>query len=263
MTDPNAYYERGLGVEMYDLFTGGGLLAGDIAFYLAQAKRFGGPILELGAGTGRILLPLAEAGHDVVGFDMSPAMLDVAAVKLARHPALASRVRLSQGDMTAFDLRQKFALIIVSARSFQHIVTPEGQRAALRCMRRHLDAGGHLILDLFDANFELLFAKADAGPTPREARHPRSGQMVRRTVVGRHTDPLQQTVQEILRFEELDPAGNVIAQEETSWSLRWSARQEIAYLLELCSFETVNQFSDFNGSPPAYGREQLWIARAI
>ena len=49
MTDPNAYYAGGLGVEMYDLFTGGGLLAGDVEFYLHCARRFGGPILELGS----------------------------------------------------------------------------------------------------------------------------------------------------------------------------------------------------------------------
>jgi SAM-dependent methyltransferase len=262
MIDPNAYYQRGLAVEMYDLFTGQGLLAGDIAFYLDCAKRFGGPILELGAGTGRILLPLAEAGYDVTGLDMSPAMPAVAAAKLAQRPALRDRLRLMEGDMTGFDLYRHFALIIVSARSFQHIVTPEGQRTALQCMRRHLLPGGHLVLDLFDANFELLFAKHDAGPAPREARRPSSGQLVRRTVTARHNDPLRQTIREVLRFEEFDAAGNVVAAEETSWTLRWSMRQEIAYLLELCDFEAVEQFSDFNRSPPDYGREQLWIARA-
>lgn len=263
MIDPNAYYERGLAVEMYDLFTGQGLLAGDVDFYLDCARRFGGPILELGAGTGRILLPLAQAGYDVTGLDMSPAMLAAAAAKLALHPALSDRVRLIEGDMTSFDLSRHFALIIVSARSFQHIVTPQRQRAALHCMRRHLQPGGHLILDLFDANFELLFAKPDAGPPPREAPHPRSGHLVRRTVVARHNDPLRQTIQEVLRFEEFDPAGNLVAEEETSWTLRWSQRQEIAYLLELSGFEAIEQFSDFNGSPSAYGREQLWIARAV
>jgi hypothetical protein len=87
--------------------------------------------------------------------------------------------------------------------------------------------------------------------------------MVRRTIVARHNDPLRQTIQEVLRFEELDTAGNLVAEEEKSWTLRWSMRQEIAYLLELCGFDAVEQFSDFSGSPPAYGREQLWIARAI
>jgi hypothetical protein len=67
---------------------------------------------------------------------------------------------------------------------------------------------------------------------------------------------------ETLRIEELDGEGNVIDSEESSWSLRWTMRQEMAYLLELCEFEPIEEFSDFQGSPPDYGREQLWIARA-
>ncbi|WP_413468547.1 hypothetical protein [Mesorhizobium muleiense] len=177
-------------------------------------------------------------------------MLGVAAAKLEERPEVADRVRLVEGDMTNFDLGQRFALTIIPARSFQHVVTPAGQRETLRCVRRHLMSGGHLILDLFDPNFELLFENDSTNLPSREARHPRSGHLVRRTVVARHSDPLRQTVQEILRFEELDPAGKVLAREETSWTLRWSMRQEIAYLLELCGFEPVDLFSDFKGSSP-------------
>ena len=74
MSDPNAYYPGGLGVEMYDLFTGFGLLEGDVEFYLDCAARYGGPVLELGAGTGRVLVPLAAAGHEIVGVERSRAL---------------------------------------------------------------------------------------------------------------------------------------------------------------------------------------------
>jgi SAM-dependent methyltransferase len=257
MSDPNAYYAQGLGVETYDLFTGGGLLEGDVDFYLEQARGFGGPILELACGTGRILSPLAQAGHDVLGLDLSRAMLDRAALK----PGLAAVLR--QGDMRDFSIERSFALIIIAARSFQHLVDPAGQRAALSCARRHLRAGGHLILDLFDPKFELLFDPRPSAVPPREARHPETGEWVRRSVVARDTDPLHQTVKETLRFEVLDTAGAVRATEETSWTLRWSLRQEIRYLFELCGFAAVAEYSDFKGAPPAYGHEQLWIARAI
>lgn len=261
MADPNAYYAGGFGVELYDLFTGGGLLAGDVEFYLDCARRFGGPILELGTGTGRVLIPLADARHEVVGLDLSRAMLARAAAKLRERPELSHRARLVEGDMTSFDLGQRFALALVPARSFQHVVTPEGQRRTLNCIRQHLMPGGHLILDLFDPNFELLFADNSAIP-PREERHPRSGHLVRRTVIARHADPFRQTVHENLRFEEIDQAGNFMGSEETSWSLRWSTRQETAYLLELTGFHVVDLYSDFRRSPPDYGREQLWVACA-
>ena len=120
-----------------------------------------------------------------------------------------------------------------------------------------------MILDLFDPNFELLFAQSSAAPPPREARHPQTGQRVRRSIVARETDKLRQTIKETLRFEAFDASGTVVASEETSWTLRWSLRQETGDLLELSGFAPVAQFSDFQGSPPADGREQLWIAKAV
>lgn len=262
MSDPNAYYADGLGVAMYDLFTGGGLLEGDVDFYVEQARRFGGPILELAVGTGRILLPLAAAGHEVVGLDRSPAMLAMARTRFKARPEF--NAQLVEGDMRRFDLSRSFTLIIIAARSFQHLVEPADQRAALSCARRHLQPGGHLILDLFDPNFELLFDPSPAAVPSREARNPETGRLVRRTIARRETDRLRQTIKETLRFEELDDtATSVVASQETSWTLRWSLRQEMLYLLELCGFAPVAQFSDFNGAPPAYGREQLWIARAV
>lgn len=261
MSDPNAYYADGLGVAMYDLFTGGGLLEGDVDFYLEQARRLGGPILELACGTGRILLPLAQAGHDVIGLDQSRAMLDRAAEKFPARPG--PRPQLIHGDMRDFRIGRRFGLIIIAARGFQHLVDPADQRAALSCVRRHLRPGGHLILDLFDPSFELLFDPSPAALPPREARHPRTGRLVRRSVIARETDKLRQTIKETLRFEESDASGVVVAAEETSWTLRWSLRQEVLYLFELCGFAPVAQFSDFKGSPPAYGREQIWIAEAV
>jgi len=263
MSDPNRYYADHLSVAMYDAFTGGGLLAGDVDFYLEQARRSGGPILELGAGTGRITLPLAEAGYEVVGLDLSPAMLDLAEKKIAARAALKPRPVLVAGDMRDYDLGRTFALIIIAARSFQHLVEPADQRAALRCARKHLRPGGLLIVDLFDPNFDLLFAVASAALPPREAHDPASGRLVRRTVFARETDPLRQTIRETLRFEEVGASGSAVTLLETSWTLRWSLRQEMLYLFELCGFEPVAQFSDFEGSPPASGREQLWIVRAV
>jgi len=261
--DPNHYYTGGLGVTCYDLFTGNGPLAGDIAFYLDCTARFGSPVLELGCGTGRVTLALGRAGHVCTGLDLSTAMLDLARTKLADLPDVQKRVRLVSGDMANFDLTERFALVIVPARSFQHIVTPAGQRAALDCIRRHLRPGGHLVLDLFDPNFELLFADDAVPPPPRERRDPSSGRLIRRTVLTRDCDPLRQTVHETLRFDVTDEDGHLLASEETAWTLRWSLRQEMAYLLELTGFEPVALYSDFEKAPPAYGREQLWVARAI
>lgn len=120
MTDPNAYYAGGLAVRTYDLFVGEGPFAGDIAFYRGCARRFGSTVLELGVGTGRVAVPLAEAGCRVTGLDLAPAMLDVAAQRVtALAPEAAARIDLVQGDMANFELGRRFDWIVIAARAFQ------------------------------------------------------------------------------------------------------------------------------------------------
>ncbi len=260
MSDPNAYYGCGLAVATYDPFA---CAAGarDVAFYVECARRLGGPVLELATGTGRVLIPVAKVEYEAVGVDASPLMLQVARAKLAQEPEIAARVELVEGDMCDFSLGRRFGLVLIPARAFQHVVEPDRQRRALQCVRRHLKPGGHLVVDLFDPSLEGLARPAEAMPV-REVRHPITGNLIRRTVVERRNDAFRQTVHETLRIEELDGEGRVVASEETSWALRWSMRQEMAYLFELCGFEIVAQYSDFDGSPPAYGREQLWVVSA-
>ena len=255
-----AHYASKLAVATYDLFHSG---SGDVPFYLDCARRFGGPILELGSGTGRVMIPLAEAGYEVVGLDLSAAMLAAASAKLEKRPGAAARIRLVESDIKNFALEQRFALVLIPARSFQFVLTPVDQRAALNCIRRHLMPGGHLVIDLFDPNFEVRFTEDFRHMFTREVQDPVSGHRLRRTVVERDEDRVRQLLNETLRIEELDGDGNVIGSEESSWSLRWTMRQEMAYLFELSGFEPIEQYSDFLGSAPAYGREQLWVARVI
>ncbi|NJM92471.1 MAG: class I SAM-dependent methyltransferase [Rhodospirillaceae bacterium] len=226
--------------------------------------RFGGDVLELGVGTARVALALAEAGCTVTGLDLSPAMLERARQKVVSlPPSVAARLTLVQGDMSAFDLGRTFPSILVPFRAFQHLLEPAAQRRALTCMRRHLAPGGHLVIDLFDPRLEFCLPGAPPLDGPREeVLDPASGHRIRRTIVARANDPMRQLINERLRLEVIDDAGNVVATEETSWALRWTLRQKMAWLLELCGFQAVEQWSDFRGAAPAYGREQVWIVRA-
>ena len=91
--DPNAFYDGGLAVETYDLFAGrDARMAGDVDFYLELARAQGGPVLELAAGTGRVLLPLARVGFQVTGLDVSRPMLDIAARRLAQEGLAAELI---------------------------------------------------------------------------------------------------------------------------------------------------------------------------
>src|SRR5690242_871064 len=98
--DPNEYYAGGLAVRTYDLFVTDGPFAGDVDFYRGCARRFGPTVLELGVGTARVAIPLAEDGCRVTGLDLAQQMLDLAAAKIARVPAAsAARIAFVRGDM--------------------------------------------------------------------------------------------------------------------------------------------------------------------
>jgi hypothetical protein len=95
-----------------------------------------------------------------------------------------------------------------------------------------------------------------------EVRHPRSGNVVSTRITRRAVDPVTQIISEDWLFQELGPSGDVLREDREVLELRWSHRQEMRHLFELCGFEVVAEYSDFRRSPPSYGAEQVWVARA-
>ena len=142
MTDPYGAYAR-----FYDLDLEG--MEDDLPFLEGMAARCGSPLLELACGTGRALLPLARRGFQLTGVDVSPAMLAIARGRL-QEAGLDGRVRLVQQDMRDLDLGGRFNLAFALVNSFSHMLTLDDQLAALAAVRRHLEPGGILILDLFN-----------------------------------------------------------------------------------------------------------------
>ncbi|MBU0638468.1 MAG: class I SAM-dependent methyltransferase [Planctomycetes bacterium] len=261
---PDFYSRPGLNADTYDERTGNDCapVAGDIDFFLRQAERCGGPILELGAGTGRITWALGSAGYDVTGLDLSAAMLAQAEAKHQTMPATSrDRVRFVHGNMADFQLHQSFALVLIAYRSFQSLTDPAAQRRCLQCIHRHLKTGGRLIIDVFDPRLEYCVPGSRSTYNEASYRHPDSGHSVNVAVVERHTDPMTQTIRELWRFTECDEAGRVVRQDDETLTMRWIYRQEMRYLFELCGFVVEAEFSDFAASPPAYGKEQIWVVR--
>jgi SAM-dependent methyltransferase len=154
--DPLAPDEYGAIAALYDHVTVYRDRA-DVAFFVDAASDAGGPVLELGCGSGRVLIPTARAGVDIVGLDASAQMLGVCAARLREEPAaVQQRATLVHGDMRAFDLHRTFALITIPFRPFQHLLTTEEQLACLASVRRHLADSGRLIFDLFNPSLDAL-----------------------------------------------------------------------------------------------------------
>jgi SAM-dependent methyltransferase len=230
-------------------------------FYVEEARATGGPLLELGCGTGRLAVPLLETGFDVHGLDASPGMLERVKEKQKQlPPEIARRLHLHEGDMASFELGQQFALVIVAFRSFQHLLNPAAQRNCLLCIRKHLAPNGTAILNLFDPRYDLI-VPGRTESTRSDIIHPESGNRVLVEVLERFNDPVVQILEERWRFTETDSNGIVVRSEEEYLTLRWSFRSEMRHLFELCGFLVENEYLDFRRSPPAYGKEQIWVLR--
>lgn len=258
---PDDFYDSDLVVATYDLLTeqANRQIAGDVAFYLDCAKRFGGPVLELGVGTGRIAWALADAGHDVVGLDQSRRMLARAKSKGdERADDVRRRVTLIEADIAAFDLERVFPLVLVPFSTFQHLTTPARQRACLDCIRRHVEKGGRVVLDVFDPILEACVPGAVSPNPDREAVEAESGHVFRRKTTMRENDPLTQTVTEAFRLERWDAEGRLLSSDQATHHLRWATRQEMLYLFELTGLKAEAEYADFSGSKPAYGQRQIW-----
>lgn len=118
----------------------------DVPFYVEEALRSGGPVLELGVGTGRIAVPIAAAGLDVVGIDLSDGMLDVA----RERAALAGvTIDLRHGDLRDPPVEETFPLVLCPFRSLLHMETDADRRAALRAVSRCLAPTGRFVFDVF------------------------------------------------------------------------------------------------------------------
>lgn len=252
-----------LDAAFYDYYSLG--VEGDVSFYLEEARKAATTVLEIGCGTGRILLPLAEAGVSVVGLDREPDMLAVLRSKLAqRSVETQRRVELVEADMRRFALGRQFALIFIPYRAFLHLLTPKDQRQALTCIREHLTEDGRLIFNVFDPNLELLAAQL--GPLGAALRkdsefiHPETGRRVVVWFTGR-IDAEQQQLHAYFIFEEMDADGRVVDKIYSPLTLRYVYRYEMRYLLELCGYKVEALYGDFQRGPYHHGGEQIWVAR--
>lgn len=222
----------------------------DVAFYVGQATRSGGPVLELGCGTGRILIPTARAGVEVVGLDASESMLSVCQARLSEEPeSVRSRVTLLGGDMRDFDLGRSFPLITMPFRSFQHMVTVGEQLGCLSCVAQHLADGGLLAFDVFNPSLAAL-TSPDLGQEVSEEPEfmlP-DGSRVTRCYRVASRDYFHQTNEVELIYYVTSPDGT----EERivhGFLMRYVFRYELEHLLVRSGFELRELYSDFDKRP--------------
>lgn len=145
MSDQTPHDDYAVIADVYDLWSAD--MDVDIPFYVEAARASGGPVLEVGVGTGRVAVAMAQVGVDVVGIDISPTMLDRARRRVAAE-GLDDRVRLLEADMRTADLGETFPLAVLPYRVIAHALTTEDLVDTLSTVRDHLAPNGRIVLSI-------------------------------------------------------------------------------------------------------------------
>jgi len=214
-------------------------VTGDIGFYVDLALESGGPVLEIGVGSGRVAVPTALAGLRVVGLDSSPAMLALAAAKAA---AVGVSLDLHLGDMRAPPRLGRFPLVTVPFRALLHLRDDRERLAVLRALRRRLEPGGRLAFDVFH-------------PDRRDIDETHGRWIERESGIGERAlwDESARTLELAVRT----------ASTEARMRLWWLDPAGWSRLLAAAGFDPVECYGWFDRRPPRPGdTDTVWIASA-
>jgi SAM-dependent methyltransferase len=223
---------------------------GDIKFFTDYALESGGQVLELGCGTGRVLIPTARAGVEITGLDLSAEMLKLCRSKLETEPEnVKSRVNLVQADMRNFELKRRFSLATITFGPFNNLLSVQDQLDCLACIHRHLNDGGRLVFDVFFADPAILAIKKKTPiVTSRKPFLMPDGRNVTWSLYFHDIDYQNQIIHEELLYDVHYPDGH---QERLVYSeeLRFFFRYEVEHLLTRAGFVIEALYADFNKTP--------------
>jgi SAM-dependent methyltransferase len=258
-----------MAAHSYDAIPGFGLLYDavpmyaarrDVAFYVEEAERAGGPVLELGCGTGRVLIPIARAGHDVTGVDGSRAMLERCEAKVRGERAdVQDRITLHELDVRDFGLGVTFPLVIAPFRVMQHLLSTDDQLRFLATVMRHLAPGGRFVFDVFNPKLSAMAAfdgveREDTPETPLP-----DGRTVRRAARVAAVRWLEQ-VNDIELVYHVAPAAGARAERHVqAFPMRWYLRDELTHLLARSGFRIEAIHGDFDRTPLVDGAPEIVV----
>lgn len=222
----------------------------DVAFYVEEARATKGPTLELGCGSGRVLLPIARAGTDIVGLDGSHEMLARCTAKLGAEPAnVRQRATLHFGDVRDFDLGRTFPLAIAPFRVVQQLPTIDEQLQFLAAVRRHLEPNGRFVFDVFNPSFAKLVGRStdEAEDTPPQTLA--DGRVFRRTFRVSRVRWTEQVSETELIYYVSPKAGAPAVRHVQAFEMRWYLRAELLHLLARSGFRVDVIHGNFDRSP--------------
>jgi SAM-dependent methyltransferase len=239
--------------EMYDFLCEGQDYG--IDFYVSLAREAKGPVLDIACGTGRVLLPVLQAGTDADGLDLFRPMLDTARRKA---DALGLSPTLHRGDMADFQLPRRYALIMITFNAFCHMLTTEDQIRCLRCIRRHLLPDGLLAFDGAFPGLAWIGAPQDQRELEGETKHPRTGKTVRCYDI-RSFDRVAQVQRSRMEVELDHDDGTTCIIHRSEFHVRWTYKAELELLLRAAGFARYEICGGFDRRPLAQETDQMVV----
>lgn len=227
--------------ELYDILLGG--LDYGLDFYVDLARRAGGPVLDIGCGTGRVMLPCLQAGVDIDGLDLFEPMLARLRESAAR---LGLSPRLYRADMSDFRLPRRYALVMIPFNAFTHNVTQESQIHCLVCCREQLLPGGALVFDGAFPGLDWIGGQQGGRVLEGEKTDPRTGRTLR-VFDTRSFDRVRQLQHSITEVESVGPDGTAELLQRSEFDTRWVYKEEMALLLRHTGYARWEISGDFNG----------------
>ena len=241
----------------YDLFFAG--RDDDLQMYRDFALAASGPVLELGCGTGRVLVPLAHDGRQVTGLELSEAMLAKARSKVDAAE-LSDRITLVQGDMRDFDLSESFALAIIPINTFMHCYDIHQQLACLRCTRRHLQPGGCLVVDVYHPDPQALLESDGRLVSEGSVIDPQTGCTLHRLYT-RRVDLATKMQHITFIIDEIDALGRA-RQTLLPLNMRFVYRYEMELLLRAADFSLEAVYGSYDLEPfDSSSDKMIFVAR--
>ncbi|PNY82250.1 class I SAM-dependent methyltransferase [Deinococcus koreensis] len=228
--------------HQYDLYRD------DLHFYAGVAERAGGPVLEVGAGTGRVTAFLARRGVDVTGLEPSGRMIGRGLERAARD---GLNLHFQQGDARTFRLDTKFALAIAPFNALMHLYTPNEQLQALENIHAHLRPGAGFVFDLYVPRF----GKPNTVRHEGETFHGPDGSRTDVTLVQRH-DRVRQHITTEYTVDTAAPDGTLRRRFYTL-TQRYYTRYEVEWLLRFAGFESPRVTGSFQGGPLERGSDVM------
>jgi SAM-dependent methyltransferase len=227
----------GFFAEFYDIIHSG---LSDVGAYIEFGHKYGPDILELGSGTGRILIPLARAGFTVTGIDLSHDMICRCKTKLdLEDEATKSRVAIARKDITEFCFEKLFDLVIAPCNVINHLFEPTRLKKALTCARNHLKESGIFILDnsIPDIQYMVL---VNGRQRVFEFEHPLTGTRIVDRFKSTY-DFVNQLEHDSITIEEYDDTGALLRKASCHGTMAYFFPRELRMFLRLSGFEILHE----------------------